>query len=136
LASCQQGDLESPFIEGELFAEEPEADSGAFQLTSEFDLPIVMSLRAEGPSPVERWHKMAQRIGNSAHTLSKFVFDMADAISRIPTHIETTTDKDPLAVLALNMNSASGPIHDIKTIITHWSITTGHALKSKKVSAN
>lgn len=109
-----------------------------FQLTLEFDSPIVMSLRAEGPSPEERLHKIAQRVGKPAHALSKNFFDMADAISRILTQIETNIYSTAEAVPALYTytNTPGGPIHDIKKIITHWSITTGHDLKSKKVSAN
>ena len=107
-----------------------------FQLTLEFDSPIVMSLRAEGPSPEERLHKIAQRVGRPAHALSKNFFDMADAISRILIQIETNIYKNPQAVSALYTSVPGGPIQDIKTIITHWSITTGHDLKSKKVSAN
>lgn len=107
-----------------------------FQLTLEFDSPIVLSLRAEGSSPEQRLHKMAQRVGKPAHALSKNFFDMSDAISRILIQIETNIYKDPQAVAALYTNIPNGPIHDIKTIITHWSITTGHDLKSKKVSAN
>jgi len=107
-----------------------------FQLTIEFDSPIVMSLRAEGPSPEERLHKIAQRVGKPAHALSKNFFDMADASSRILSQIETNIYKNPAAVPALYTNIPGGPIQDIKTIITHWSITTGHDLKSKKVSAN
>jgi len=111
------------------------------QLTLEFNSPIVLSLRAEGTSPEQRLHKIAQRVGKPAHALSKNFFDMADAVSRILILIETRryntiTDipelytKDTLPVPAFS------PVQDIKTIITHWSITTGHDLKSKKVSAN
>jgi hypothetical protein len=107
-----------------------------FQLTLEFDSPIVLSLRAEGASPEQRLHKIAQRVEKPAHALSKNFFDMSDAISRILIQIETNIYKDTAAVAALYTDIPDGPIHDIKTIITHWSITTGHDLKSKKVSAN
>ena len=105
------------------------------QLSLEFDSPIVKSLRAEGTSPEQRLHKMAPRVGEPAHGLSKNFFDMADAISRLLIQIETSIYNDPAAVSALYTDIPDGPIHDIKTTITHWSITTGHDLKAKKVSA-
>ena len=107
-----------------------------FQLTLEFDSPIVLSLRAEGTSPEQRLHKIAQRVGLPAHSLAKNFFDMADAISRILTQIETGIYSDPSAVPALYTPTAGGPEKDIRTIITHWSITTGHDLKARKVSSN
>ena len=105
------------------------------QLSLGFDSPIVTSLRAEGTSPEQRLHKIAQRVGKPAHALSKNFFDMADAISRLLIQIETRIYNDHEAVSALYTDIPDGPIHDIKTIITHWSITTGHDLKAKKVSA-
>lgn len=107
-----------------------------FQLTLAFDSPIVVSLRAEGASPEQRLHKMAERVGIPAHALSKNFFDMADAVSRILIQIETNVYSNSAAVPALYTDSPGGPVNDIKTIITHWSITTGHDLKAKKVSAN
>jgi len=105
------------------------------QLTLEFNSPIVLSLRADGTSPEQRLNKIAQRVGKPAHALSKSFFDMADAISRILLLIESKRynkidDIDELFTIG------SGPNQDVQTAITHWSITTGHDLKSKKVSAN
>ncbi|ABA58650.1 hypothetical protein Noc_2190 [Nitrosococcus oceani ATCC 19707] len=106
-----------------------------FQLTLEFDSPIVLSLRAEGTSPEQRLHKIAQRVGLPAHALSKNFFDMADAISRVLIQIETGIYNDPGAVPALYTRVSGGPEADIRTIITHWSITTGHDLKARKVTS-
>lgn len=111
------------------------------QLSLEFNSPIVLSLRADGTSAEQRLHKIAQRVGKPAHALSKNFFDMADAISRILLLIETKryntiTDVPELYKKDTVPAPALSPVQDIKTIITHWSITTGHDLKSKKVSAN
>ncbi|MDH5325149.1 MAG: hypothetical protein OEZ68_12425 [Gammaproteobacteria bacterium] len=106
-----------------------------FHLSMEFDSPIVKSLRAEGTSPEQRLHKIAQRVSVPAHAFSKNFFDIADAASRILTQIETGTYNDPQAVPALYTPVDEGPHADIRTIITHWSITTGHDLKSRKVVA-
>ncbi len=105
------------------------------QLTLEFNSPIVQSLRAEGTSPEQRLHKMAQRVGKPAHALSKNFFDMADAISRILILIETGRYNTENNVAELYTDGV-GPKDDVQKIITHWSITTGHELKAKKVVAS
>jgi hypothetical protein len=107
-----------------------------FQLSLEFNSPIVLSLRAEGTSPEQRLHKIAQRVGLPAHALSKNFFDMADAISKILIQIETGTYNESAAVPALYTPVNGGPEADVRTIITHWSITTGHDLKARKVTSN
>ena len=105
-----------------------------FHLTLDFNSPIVLSLRAEGSSPEERLFKISQHkaINLPAHKISKSFFDMADAISRILTQIETGIYNTPGAAPALY---TPGPIQDdIRTIITHWSLTTGRDLRSTKVT--
>lgn len=106
-----------------------------FHLSLEFDSPIVLSLRSDGASPEQRLHKIAQRVDLPAHSLSKNFFDMADAISRTLIQIETGVYNDTAAVPALYTTGTSQE-RDIRNIITHWSITTGHDLKSKKVVSN
>jgi hypothetical protein len=67
-----------------------------------------------------------------AHKISKSFFDMADAISRIFTQIETGIYNTPGAAPALY---TPGPIQDdIRTVITRWSLTTGRDLRSTKVT--
>jgi hypothetical protein len=50
--------------------------------------------------------------------------------------IETGIYNDPEAVPALYTEIDGRPEADIRTIITHWSITTGHDLKGRKVTSN
>lgn len=109
-----------------------------FHLTLEFNSPIVLSLRAEGASPEQRLFKIAQRVNMPAHSLSKHFFDMADAISRILIAIETGIFNTADAVSALWTPLPPAPSgqfeRDIRTILTHWSITTGRDPKSSKVT--
>ena len=103
-----------------------------FHLTLEYNSPIVLALRAEGASPEQRLFKIAERVKLPAHAHAKSFFDMADAISRILTQIETGIYNDAAAAPALY---TPGPIErDIRTIITHWSAATGRDLKSPKVT--
>jgi hypothetical protein len=107
-----------------------------FHLTLESNSRIVLSLRAEGASPEQRLFKLAERAKVPAHALAKNFFDMADAISRILIQLETGIYNDVGAVPAL-YTAAPGPAgaveRDIRTIITHWSLTTGRDLKSRRV---
>lgn len=103
-----------------------------FHLTLDYNSPIVLSLRAEATSPEERLKKIAERVRLPAHALSKSFFDMADAISRLLTHIETGIYNTVSGVPALY---TPGPVEqDIRTVITHWSITTGRDMKGRKVT--
>jgi hypothetical protein len=107
-----------------------------FHLTLEYNSPIVLSLRAEGASPEQRLFKMAERVKLPAHALAKNFFDMADAISRILIQIETGIYNSPAAVRTLYDANIGGGlvVNDIRTIITHLSITTGRNLKASRVT--
>jgi hypothetical protein len=106
-----------------------------FHLTLEFDSDIVKALRAEATSPEQRLYKIAERVGLPAHGLARSFFELADPMSRILTLIETgavnTTGAAPAFYTPTGGNTL--PV-DMKTIITHWSITTGHDMKTRKVS--
>lgn len=103
-----------------------------FHLTVQDNFPIIASLRAEATSPEQRLFKVAERVGLPAHGLSKSFFDIADPISRILILIETgglnTLPAAPAPPFATNVQE------DLNTIITHWSIITGHDMKSGKVA--
>lgn len=105
-----------------------------FHLTLEFNSPIVLSLRAEGASPEQRLFKIAERVGLPAHAHSKSFFDMADAISRVLIALESGTYNTPAAVPNLYDSSIPGGIESaLRTIITHWSITTGEDIKTRRL---
>jgi hypothetical protein len=103
-----------------------------FHLTVEDNFPIIESLRAEAASSEQRLFKIAQRVGLPAHGLSKSYFDIADPISRILILVETgalnTLPTAPTPPFPANVQAA------LNTIITHWSIITGHDVKAGKVA--
>ena len=108
-----------------------------FHLTLEYDSPIVRSLKAEATTPGRRLKNIAERVGVQAHPLAADFFDIADAISRILLQVETGIYNEAGAAPALYTPvDGGGPEQDIRTIITHWSITHLHALKFDEVSAN
>ncbi len=108
-----------------------------FHLTLEYDSPIVRTLGAQAASPGRRLQRIAEKVGVPAHALAADFFDIADAISRILLQIETGTYDHAEAAPALYIPvQGGGPEQDIRTIITHWSITHLHALKFDKVPAN
>jgi hypothetical protein len=103
-----------------------------FHLTVSFDSPIVRALRSEASSPQQRLHKIAEQVGLPAHGKAKSFFDLADPMSWLLTQIEMGTYNEPGAVPALY---EAGPVQDaMKTIITHWSITTGRDMKTRDSS--
>lgn len=109
-----------------------------FHLTLDRDTPIIRSLRAEGMSPEQRLFKVAERVNLPAHALSKSFFDLAEPISTLLILIETGVFNAPAGVRALydgNLIPPGGtqaiePL--MRTIITHWSITTGRNLKQAR----
>ncbi len=104
-----------------------------FHLTLESDSPIVMSLRAEASSPEERLFKIADRVKLPAHGLSRSYFEMAEPMSRVLTFIETGSIINSDAAKSFYDPAGGNPLpDDMKTIITHWSITTGRNMKTEK----
>jgi hypothetical protein len=101
--------------------------------------PIVEDLRAQATSPEERLFKIAQRVGYSAHGLSKSYFEVAEPLSRLLIAIEQGTFNNPNAVPAL-YTPTPGPANllarDTDTIKTHWSIIRGRDVKARRVAAS
>jgi len=100
-----------------------------FDLTVQFNFPIVEALKAEAASPEQRLFKIAQRVGLPAHGHSKSYFDIADPISRVLIQIEASgTGIVPGLVVP-------GALQDtVNIIITHWSLITGRDMKAGKVA--
>jgi hypothetical protein len=107
-----------------------------FDLTMQFNSPIVEALSAQANGPEQRLFKVAQRVGLPAHGLSKSFFDIAGPISRVLIQIEST---GVAIVPALVATAPSGtPRNNLQqtmnTIITHWSLITGRDMKAGKVA--
>jgi hypothetical protein len=105
-----------------------------FHLTLEDNtLPIIRDLRAEGASPEQRLFKIAQMVGLPAHGLSRSYFEIAEPLSRVLIMIETGLLNTPAASPAYYITPNPLAI-DMNTVITHWSVITGHDIKAGKVS--
>lgn len=103
-----------------------------FHLSLEFNSPIVIALRAEASSEDQRLFKIAERVNLPAHAKTFDFFKLADPMSRILTQIELGTFNKEEAVPALF--SPGTPVEaDMRRIITHWSIATGHDMKATRV---
>jgi hypothetical protein len=101
-----------------------------FHLTLEFNSPVVVDLRAEAASPEQRLFKISERVGLPAHAKSRNFFELAEPLSRMLIQIEQGTYNEPAAVPALY---GPGPGDDMRKIIMHWSESTGHNLKARRV---
>lgn len=101
-----------------------------FHLTLSFNSPIVLALRADASSPQDRLTKIAERVGMQPHRDAKSFFDLADPLARLLTQIETGIYNEDPAVPALYTDTTIE--RDMRTIVTHWSIATGHDLKVKR----
>jgi hypothetical protein len=100
------------------------------RLTLAADFPIIKALRAEAPSAEQRLHKIAARVGLPAPTRTKSFLDLADPMSRLLILIEFGTFSNVNAVPALyNPGDLQA---DIRLILTHWSLATGHDLKIRR----
>jgi hypothetical protein len=103
-----------------------------FHLTIEANHPIIVDLRADSFSVEQRLFKIGEKVNKPAHKLSKSFFELADAMSRILIQIETATYNNVAAVPAL-YTAGQSPEDDMRTIITHWSTTTGKNLRERKL---
>lgn len=106
-----------------------------FHLTVENDLFIIEDLRATAVSAEQRLFNIAQAVGLPAHGLSRSYFEIADALSAVLIAIETGTLHVSGAARAFYDPTAPNTLANfMNTINTHWSIITGHDMKSGKVA--
>jgi hypothetical protein len=105
-----------------------------FHLSVEFNSPIVLDLRADAASPEQRLMKIAERVGLKVPAMAKSFFDMADPISRLLIFLELDT-LPTLGLPAVPALYEDGWLirDDILNIINHWSLTTGHDLKTRRI---
>jgi hypothetical protein len=105
-------------------------------LTIDFDSPIVKALRAEASSPEQRLFEIAKRVNLAAPKKADSFFELAEPLSSILIQIETGVYnvEDTVPALYTPAPTTGGPEADIRRIITHWSIVTGHDLKTRKVA--
>jgi hypothetical protein len=110
-----------------------------FHLTIEFDSPVVQDLRAGATSPDERLRRIGERVGLPAHSRTTDYLRLAPAMSRILWAIEAGFFSTPATVPVLYTPStvpANRIRADMETVITHWSIATGHDIKARRVTVS
>jgi hypothetical protein len=101
-----------------------------FHLTVEFDLPVILDLRAQSTSPDQRLFKIAERVGLPAHGLSRSYFEIAEPMAFILTSIEqgVFSRPPPGAPQALYLTGTAA--ENMQTIISHWPVITGRPIKA------
>jgi hypothetical protein len=94
-----------------------------------YDSPIVLALNASASSPEQRLNNIAGRVGMSAHSKAKALFDLSQPFSSLIQSIETNSFSDPANVPLLY--STGSPIAtNAEIVIDQYSLATGRDLKA------
>jgi hypothetical protein len=92
--------------------------------------PIVKALSISSSSPAERLSRIGERVGLGSHKYAENFFELAVPMSAILNLLESQTFDSSNVMIFYTPSSVE---NDIRTIITHWSIATGHNLKEAKM---
>ena len=98
-----------------------------------YDSPIVLALHASASSPEQRLQKIAERVGMSAHSKSKALFDLSEPFSSLLQSIETGLLNDPASVAPLYTPSSTIE-SNAEIVIDQYSLATGRDLKAPSVT--
>ncbi|MBV9825476.1 MAG: hypothetical protein JO001_07370 [Alphaproteobacteria bacterium] len=98
-----------------------------------YDSAIVLALNASASSPEQRLQKIAERVGMSAHTRAKPLFDLSQAFSSLMQSIETGLFNTPGAVATL-YTPPSTIEANAEIVIDQYSLATGRDLKAPSVT--
>lgn len=98
-----------------------------------YNSAIVLALNASASSPEQRLQKMAERVGMSAHSKSKALFDLAQPFSSLMQAIETGLLNDPGSVAPL-YTPPSTIEANAEIVIDQYSLATGRDLKAPSVT--
>ena len=99
-----------------------------FDLTVQFNTPIVNDLVAIGPSPEERLRQIGERVGRPVHGRSHSYFIIAPLLSTLLIQIERGDYSDVTG--ARNLAAAGAIQNAVRQIIHHWTIISGRELQS------
>ncbi len=98
-----------------------------------YDSAFVRWLSASGSSPEQRLQKIAERVGMSAHSKSKALFDLSQPFSFLLQSIETHFYNTPANVPLLY--TPGQPIERIaEKVIDNYYLATGRDLKASQVA--
>ncbi|HTV90971.1 MAG TPA: hypothetical protein VME41_18310 [Stellaceae bacterium] len=98
-----------------------------------YDSAIVLALNASASSPEQRLQKIAERVGMSAHSKSKALFELAQPFSSLMQSIETGLLNDPASVVPL-YTPPSTIEGNAEVVIDQYSLATGRDLKAPAVT--
>ncbi len=98
-----------------------------------YNSSIVLALNASASSPEQRLQKIAERVGMSAHSKAKALFDLAQPFSSLMQAIETGTFNTPGTVPIL-YTPPSAIESNAEIVIDQYSLATGRDLKAPAVT--
>jgi hypothetical protein len=100
-----------------------------------YDSPVVVDLKATASSPEQRLAKLGQRVGLTAHSRAKPLFDLAQPFSFLMHSIEMRKFNDPDgAALLFNVTPPNNVAElNAEIVIDQYSIATGIDLKSSAI---
>jgi hypothetical protein len=98
-----------------------------------YDSPVVQDLNAFASSPEQRLQKIAEKVGMSAHSKAKPLFDLSQAFSFLLQSIETGVYNTPATVAVLY--TPGSPIEsNAEIVIDQYYLATGRDLKAPAVT--
>jgi hypothetical protein len=100
-----------------------------------YDSPAVVDLKATASSPEQRLAKVAERVGMTAHSKAKPLFDLAQPFSFLMQAIELGAFNDPAgAALLYNVIPPNNVAElNAEVVIDQYSLATGRDLKATAV---
>jgi hypothetical protein len=100
-----------------------------------YDSPPVVDLKATASSPEMRLQKIAERVGMTAHSKSKPLFDLCGPFSVLMQSVESSAFNEPSgAQLLYSQTPPTAISRNAEKVIDQYSLATGHNLKSRPVS--
>lgn len=104
-------------------------------LAVSFDSTVVVDLKAAAADKALRLHKIAERVGMTAHFQSKPFFDLAAPFSILMQSIESGVFNDTSgAQLLYSQIPPNDTAQNAETVIDQYSLATGRDLKSDAVT--
>lgn len=98
-----------------------------------YNSSVVQDLKATGPDPATRLQKIAERVGMSAHSKAKPLFDLSQDFSYLLQTIETGTYNTPLHAPFL-YQPGSTTAANAEIVIDQYSLATDRDLKAPAVA--
>ena len=104
-------------------------------LAVSYDSPAVVDLKATASSPEQRLTKLAERVGLTAHSKAKPLFDLAQPFSFLMQSIKLGAFNDPAGAALLYDITPPNNVAELnaEVVIDQYSLATGRDLKASSV---